>query len=85
MTMVCMKDGCEWMVGWVCSRDCPQAVDRRTALARQKLPPSPCDSCPRVKRFRCNGAICPRYEWWVKECLGQLKEVFGDAAIHPAE
>lgn len=83
--MVCDKGGCEWMINGVCSRTCKHAMERSEALARQKLPPVPCESCPRVKKFRCNGAICPRYEWWVKECLGRLREVFGYADIHPAE
>lgn len=83
--MVCDKGGCEWMVNGVCSRTCTHAMDKRDALARQKLPPSPCESCPRIKRFRCNGAICPRYEWWVKECLGRLKEVFRYEDVRTAE
>lgn len=83
--MVCTKDGCEWMNGGVCSRDCPQAVEKRIALARQKLPPSPCKVCPKTKKFRCNGAICPLYEWWAKQCLRQLKEVFGYEDVRSAE
>ena len=63
--LFCLKGGCEWLDGYLCSRPCPYAkmVDSQDLMALQQIKDSPC-------------AKCFNWQEWAKESWRGLRSVF---------
>lgn len=75
--LFCLKGGCEWLDGYLCSHSCPYAkmVDSQDLMALQQIKDSPCAKCPNDSRDQCSNK-CFNWQEWAKESWRGLRSVF---------